>query len=231
MMSRREHEMGEFIRLTASDGHVFDAYRVTAERPRGGGVVVIQEIFGVNGHIRSVCDGFAEEGYDAIAPALFDRVRQGVELNYDEAGIAEGREFAAAIGWDLPTLDIEAAARRLDPKGKAGIVGYCWGASWVWVAACRLDLACAACYYGRHIVELLDEKPRCPVIMHFGADDASIPHDAIEKIQTAHPDVDVHVYESAGHGFNCDKRPDFRPDSAAIARQRTLALFADYLKS
>jgi carboxymethylenebutenolidase len=222
--------MGETIELRASDGHAPGAYRAAPAGARKGGVVVVQEIFGVNGHIRSVCDGFAAEGYEAVAPALFDRIRPGVELNYDQAGVDEGRELAAAIGWDQSTRDIEAAARALDADGKAGVVGYCWGASWVWVAACRLDLACAACYYGRHIVELLDETPRCPVILHFGAEDASIPMAAVDAIRAAHPDIPIYVYEGAGHGFNCDRRADFRPDAAATALERTLALFAEHLR-
>ncbi len=221
--------MGETIELKAADGHALDAYRAPPAGARKGGVVVVQEIFGVNAHVRSVCDRFAAEGYEALAPALFDRIQRGVELTYDEAGVNEGRELAAAIGWDQPTRDIEAAAQALDPDGRAAVVGYCWGASWVWVAACRLEIACAACYYGRHIPELLDEKPRCPVILHFGAEDASIPMEAVEAIRAAHRAIPIYVYEGAGHGFNCDKRPDFRPDAAALARERTLALFAEHL--
>ena len=218
--------MGEWIELTAADGHALNAYRAVPAGARKGGVVVVQEIFGVNAHIRSVCDRYADEGYEAVAPALFDRIRPSVELNYDEAGVNEGRELAAAIGWDHPTQDIEAAARFLDAEGKAAVVGYCWGASWVWVAACRLDIACAACYYGRHIVDLLDETPRCPVIMHFGARDASIPLEAVEAIRAANPQIPIYLYEDAGHGFNCDKRADFRPEAAAVALERTLSLFA-----
>ena len=221
--------MSEWVELTASDGHTLDAYRVVRTGTRKGGVVVVQEIFGVNAHIRSVCDRYAAEGYEAVAPALFDRIRPSVELHYDEAGVNEGRELAAAIGWDHPTRDIEAAARVLHADGKAGVVGYCWGASWVWVAACRLDIACAACYYGRHIVERLDENPRCPVIIHFGAQDGSIPLENVDAIRAANPGIPIHVYEGAGHGFNCDKRPDFRPDAAATALERTLGLFAEHI--
>lgn len=223
--------MGEWVELTASDGHSLDAYRAAPAGGRKGGVVVVQEIFGVNAHIRSVCDHYAADGYEALAPALFNRIRPCVELNYDAAGVNEGRELAATIGWDHPTRDIEAAALALDADGKAAVVGYCWGASWVWVAACRLDIACAACYYGRHIAELLDEKPRCPVIMHFGADDASIPPESVEAIRAANPHIPIHVYQGAGHGFNCDKRPDFRPETAATALERTLAFFAPHLHS
>jgi len=222
--------MGETVSLTADDGHRLDAYRAAPEGASRGGVVVVQEIFGVNAHIRDVCDRFAEAGYDAIAPALFDRVRPGVELNYDPPGVEKGRELAVAVGWDDPTRDIAAAAKAVRADGRVGVVGYCWGGTWVYVAACRLGLGAAACYYGRLIVEHLDERPRCPTIMHFGAEDATIPLETVETIRQALPEVPIHVYENAGHGFNCDRRADFRPDSAALALERTLELFAAHLR-
>jgi len=222
--------MGETIRLTASDGHPFDAYRAGTRGARKGGVVVVQEIFGVNAHIRDVCDRFAADGYEAIAPALFDRVRPGVELGYDEAGIEEGRELATAVGWDGPMLDIWAAATAIQPDGRVGVVGYCWGGTWAWLAGCRLGVGCVAAYYGRLIVDFLAERPRCPMIMHFGAEDATIPLDTVDKIRAACPEVPIHVYEGAGHGFNCDHRAAHHPAAATLALQRTLALFAENLK-
>lgn len=222
--------MGEIIRVSASDGHALDAYKAEPQQEPKGGVVVVQEIFGVNGHIRDVCDRFAAEGYVAVAPALFDRVHPHVELDYDEAGIAEGRELATAVGWDDPVADIRAAAEALRPDGRVGVVGYCWGGSWAWMAACRLHIAAAACYYGRHIVEHLDERPRCPVILHFGADDPTIPADVVARIRAAVPELPVHVYAGAGHGFNCDRRKDYRPDASRMALERTLALFARHLR-
>lgn len=222
--------MGDAIRLAASDGHAFDAYRAVPKAERKGGLVVIQEIFGINDHIRDVADRFAAAGYEAIAPALFDRVQRKVELDYTPDGIAAGRELAAAIGWDWPVADIAAAAAALGPRGTAGAVGYCWGASWTWVAACRLDLGCAVCYYGRHIVDLLGETPRAPVMMHFGEDDASIPMENVDKIQAAHPDMPIHIYPGVGHGFNCDRRADFGPEQSALALERTLGFFADHLR-
>jgi carboxymethylenebutenolidase len=221
--------MREQVLLTAPDGHQLDGYRVRPAIRRKGGLVVIQEVFGVNGHIREVCEEYAGDGYEAIAPALFDRVRPRVELPYDDGGIAEGRELAAAIGWDKPMLDLRAAAKAIDLDGKVGVVGYCWGGSWAWLAGCRLDILCAVCYYGRHIPDLLDESPRCPIMMHFGAEDASIPLDGIEKIREAHPDMPIYVYEGAGHGFNCDHRPSYHAAAAALARKRTLAFFAEHL--
>lgn len=222
--------MGETVRLTASDGHQLDGYRARSGGGRKGGVVVIQEIFGVNAHIREVCDRFAADGYEALAPALFDRIRVKVELPYDEGGIAEGRKLSEAIGWDKPMLDVWAAAKTLDIDGKVGVAGYCWGGSWTWMAGCRLDVGCAAVYYGRHVPDLLDEQPRCPMIMHFGAEDDSIPAENVDKIRAAQPDIPIYVYEGAGHGFNCDHRAAYDADAAALARKRTLQFFAQHLK-
>ncbi|SUS06054.1 Carboxymethylenebutenolidase (Dienelactone hydrolase) (DLH) [uncultured Defluviicoccus sp.] len=221
--------MGETIRLEASDGHALSAYRARAKGVRKGGVVVVQEVFGVNSHIRSVCDRFAAAGYEAVAPALFDRLRSGVELDYDEIGIAEGRTLVSELGWDNPLVDIDAAARALDPNGAVGVVGYCWGGSVSFLAACQLNVACVAAYYGRHIVEFLGETPHCPLILHFGTEDPLIPIENVEKIRVAFPDVPIYLYHGAGHGFNCDQRKDYRADAAKIALDRTLSLFAQHL--
>lgn len=217
--------MGETLKLSASDGFELGAYRAKPAGERRGGVVVVQEIFGVNGHIRDVVERYAERGYEAIAPALFDRLRPGIELDYDEAGISEGREHVAALGWEKPMLDVWAAATSLDPHGKVGVVGYCWGGTVAFLAGCRLGVACVSAYYGRHIVEFLDEIPRCPMIMHFGAEDATIPQENVDAIRSAYPDVPVYFYAGAGHGFNCDRRADFRPGASAEALDRTLAFF------
>lgn len=221
--------MAETIEIEASDGHKLSAYRARPEDRRRGGVVVIQEVFGVNAHIRDVCERFAAAGYEALAPALFDRQQRGVELDYDEAGIAEGRERVAKLGWELPLLDVEAARRRLAADGGVGVVGYCWGGSVTYLAACRLPFQAASVYYGRHIVELLAERPACPTIMHFGAEDPLIPLTAVEQIRAANPGLPIWIYEGAGHGFNCDRRADYREAAAALAWTRTLALFAEHL--
>ena len=221
--------MGERVRLTSEDGNVFSGYRADPAGTSRGSLVVIQEVFGVNEHIRDVCDRFADNGYTALAPALFDRVRPGVELAYDEQGITEGRALVTEVGWDNPIKDVRAAATALRADLRVGVVGYCWGGTITWLAACRLDVACAVAYYGRQIVDFLDERPRCPVMMHFGAEDPLIPGTAVTKIKAAFPDIPVYVYEGAGHGFNCDRRGDFRPEAAALTLERTLAFFADTL--
>jgi carboxymethylenebutenolidase len=221
--------MGDWIELAAADGRALAAYRVAATGDRRGGIVVIQEVFGINRHIRAVCDGFAGHGYDAIAPALFDRIETGVELAYDDDGIAKGRELVGQLGWERPLIDVWAAALHLHPHGRVGVVGYCWGGTVAWLAACRLDIACAAAYYGRQIVDFPDDHPRCPTIAHFGAEDHLIPLEAVDRVRAANPAVPVHVYAGAGHGFNCDGRGDYRPDAAALALERTLALFAETL--
>jgi carboxymethylenebutenolidase len=222
--------MAEMIEIKASDGHVLRAYHAEpAGDVRRGGIVVIQEIFGVNPHIRAVCDGFAADGFEVLAPALFDRIQRGIEFGYDEAAIARGRELAAEVGWYLSLLDVDAARARLAQAGRVGVVGYCWGGSVCFLAACQLPVHAASVYYGRHIVDLLGQRPRCPTIMHFGTADPLIPLDAIERVKMAFPEIPIYLYDGAGHGFNCDHRSDFHAEAAALARDRTLALFAQHL--
>ena len=220
--------MGTHIRLTASDGHALDAYRADPPAAPRAGLVVVQEIFGVNSHIRAVTDGFAAEGYAAIAPAFFDRVETGVELGYEEPDLSRGRTLRAGLGWDETILDVMAAAEALRPVGKIGVVGYCWGGSVAWLAGCRLGLDGAVGYYGGQIIDFRDEKPRCPVMLHFGEQDAGIPLADVDAIRAAQPDVPIHLYP-AGHGFNCDHRGSYDAESAALALERTLAFFAEHL--
>ena len=223
--------MGEDIRLTAGDGHEVDAYLARPAGTARGGVVVIQEIFGVNGHIRDVCERFAGEGYLAVAPAIFDRAERGVQLDYTPDGMTQGRGIRAKIDMNDVIKDVSAAADRAAEGGKVGIVGYCWGGLIVYVSACRLGdkLVCASGYYGANIKTYLSETPAVPTILHFGTLDASIPMNEVEDIRAAHPDVVVNVYEGADHGFNCDQRKQFHPDAAKLAQERTLALFAEHL--
>jgi carboxymethylenebutenolidase len=219
--------MGELTTLLARDGHEFQAYLAApAGRPRGA-VVVIQEIFGVNAHIRAVTDGFATEGYTAIAPSLFDRIRRGIALGYSQEEVTEGRGYKEQIEPEQAMKDVAAAVAVVRHSGRVGTVGYCWGGTLSYGAACELPLACAVVYYGH--AQDGGRKPRCPVMYHFGTADRSIPLDEIEHMRAAHPAGIFHLYEGAGHGFNCDMRASYSPGAAALARQRTLDFLAAHL--
>lgn len=222
--------MGDWIRLRATDGHSLDAYRADPpEGPTSVGLVVVQEIFGVNRHIRSVCEGFAREGYHVIAPALFDRAEANVELDYTPESTPRGRALRAQIGWDAPLLDIDAAIATLRRScGSVGAVGFCWGGSLAFLAAARLDVNAAVAYYGGQIVQFLGEALQRPVMMHFGVSDPLIVEADRAKIRAAYPDAIIHEYPS-GHGFNCDEREGFDASCAALARERTIAFLADHL--
>jgi carboxymethylenebutenolidase len=221
--------MGETIQLTAADGKTIGAYRaVPAGRPKGG-LVVLQEIFGVNRHMRSVCDGFAAEGYVAIAPALFDRVRPGIELGYNGADVEIGKTIRAETELDAVLKDVQAAIDAVAPAGKTGIVGYCWGGSLAFLSATRLrGVAAAIGYYGGQIVPFVAEMPKAPVILHFGERDKGIPLSDVDIIRQHHPDMSIFVYP-ADHGFNCDERGSYDKPSAALALERTLRFFAEKL--
>lgn len=223
--------MGDWIRLTAGDGHGFDVYRAEPEGKPRGAVVVVQEIFGVNPHIRNVADGYAEAGYLVLAPAIYDRVGPGLECGYTPEDIVKGRDWRAACDMDQVMLDLTATVDAASAAGKVGMVGYCWGGSLTFVSACRLapKLSAAIGYYGGQIMPHIDETPGAAVMLHFGELDKSIPLDDVERIRAAQPDVQVFVYEGAGHGFNCDHRADHHPAHAATALQRTLDLFATHL--
>jgi len=220
--------MGEFTTIMARDGHEFQAYLAAPPaRPRGA-VLVIQEIFGVNGYIRSVADSFATEGYTAIAPSLFDRIRRGIQLAYSQPEMQEGSGYVQQLKQDQTLKDLAAAIAVVKHSGRVGTVGYCWGGTMAYVAASELPVACAVVYYGR-VVNYLDKKPKCPVMYHFGTQDKSIPLTDVEKVKAAHPEGIFHVYEGAGHGFSCDQRPSYNPEAAALARRRTLEFLARYV--
>jgi len=220
--------MGETITLTAEDGFTLSAYKATPEGAPKGAIVVIQEIFGVNPHIRGDIDKFARAGYLAIAPAVFDRLETGVELGYDEEGIAYGRGLMGKMDFDTALMDVRAAADAVAGAGKVGLVGYCWGGSVAWLAATRLGIASVG-YYGGRIPDYADETPSAPVMLHFGAEDAGIPLDGVEKVKAKHANVPVHIYEGAGHGFNCDARGSYHAPSAKIALGRTLEFFGAHV--
>lgn len=216
-------------RIKTRDGHSLQAYAAgSASATRG--LVVLQEIFGVNDHMRAVCDRFAAHGYAVVCPALFDRVEPGVEMGYGPEDIARGRELRGRIPLAGTLADIEAAAATLPVGAQLGVVGYCWGGTLAWQAICATKrFAAASCWYGAGIAEALDQTPHGPVQMHFGETDASIPASAIEVIRAAQPSVDIYVYPGAGHGFGCEARPDYEPRSAELAQQRTLAFFSKHL--
>lgn len=221
--------MADTLTLTAEDGHKFAAYLAQPPGRPKGGVVVIQEIFGVNAHMRSVADDYAEQGYLALVPALFDRVKPGIELGYTEDDVTKGREIRGQVRNEDALLDIAAASNAVKSAGRIAAVGYCWGGTLAWLTATRLDgFSVAASYYGGGIGTFADEKPHCPVILHFGEKDHAIPMTEVDAVRQAHPELPVHVYP-AGHGFNCDHRGSFEPKSAEIARERTLAFFAKHL--
>lgn len=222
--------MGERLTLRASDGHELGAYRSRpAGRPKAG-IVVLQEIFGVNPHIREVTDGFARDGYTAVAPALYDRSSvRNVELGYGPDDIARGRELREEFSWDDTVRDVEAAMKLLRAEGmKVGTVGFCWGGSISFLSAVRLPLDAAVVYYGGQILPYVEEKERCPLLMHFGKKDASIPPVQVETIRGAHPEATVHLYD-ADHGFNCNLRASYDERSSKRARERTLAFFETHL--
>ncbi|MGA0601655.1 dienelactone hydrolase family protein [Caulobacter sp. KR2-114] len=217
--------MGEAIRLTsAADGFAFGAYHARQDDARRGGLVLIQEIFGVTDHIRELADGYAADGYETIAPSLYDRRSPGFSASYDPADVAEGVRLSQETPWDEVAGDLAAAVAALKPP--VFVAGYCWGGTATWLAACRVEgVAAASSFYGRRIPELLDETPKCPIILHFGRRDASIPMEVVDRIREAHPDTPTYVYD-AGHGFFSDRRADYDADAARLARLRTLQLFA-----
>jgi carboxymethylenebutenolidase len=219
--------MGQNVTLTAADGHTLGAYRADPAGAPKGAVVVIQEIFGVNSHIRSVCDRFAADGYLAIAPALFDRQEPGFESGYAPEDVQAARRFTIKVDMGAYLRDVAAARDAVKAAGPVAIVGFCLGGSVAFATATRLDgFAAAVGYYGGRIAAIAGETPKIPTLLHFGDQDQSIPLADVETIRAKRPDVAVHVYH-AGHGFNCDVRASYEPESAKVAWGRTMALIED----
>ncbi len=216
----------ETISLTASDGHQLQAYVARPEGTPRAGLVVLQEIFGVNEHIRSVADGFAADGYLAVAPAMFDRAEPGVELGYED--FTQARSYVEKITRDDWVKDIAAAADYARAAGKVGAVGYCWGGALADLAACHGLVDAGVSYYGRMTVEWLELQPQCPMLYHYGETDTLIPLEIVEKI-TRKRDGEVRVWGGAGHGFNCEARSSFHKKVAEQARQLTLSFLAEHL--
>jgi carboxymethylenebutenolidase len=212
--------MGKMTRLRAVDGHELDAYLADATGKPKGGVVIVQEIFGVTNHIKRVADRYAAKGYKVIAPAMFDRVQRDVTLEYSQ--IDKGREYMRQLQWPGTLGDVDAAVTEVRGAGRVAVVGYCWGGTVAHVAASELDVDAAVSYYGGGVAKMLDKKPRCPIVYHFGDKDASIPLPDIEKIKQANPSSAIHVYAGAGHGFNCDERASYSEKDAQLAFERSL---------
>jgi carboxymethylenebutenolidase len=220
--------MGSTTDLTAADGHRLSAYRAGPENAPHG-LVVIQEIFGVNHHMREVSDAFAAAGYAVITPAMFDRVQRGVELGYGPDDMKTGRDLRAKVPEAGIVADIEAAAKALG-NVPVGIVGYCWGGTVAWWGATRSHaFKAAVTWYGGGIAGTRTEHPNCPVQMHFGEVDSGIPLSDVDAIRAAKPEVEIFVYPGAGHGFGCTERDSFKPDARDLAQQRTLAFLAKHV--
>ncbi|MBS0517526.1 MAG: dienelactone hydrolase family protein [Proteobacteria bacterium] len=218
--------MGEDIRLKSSAGEI-GAYLATPKGTPKGGIVVIQEIFGVNHHIKAVTDKFAAEGYLAIAPCFFDHVKTGVELGYTPDTIAEGRTYVTELGFDKPVADVDAAIAELKRRGvgKVAVTGFCWGGTITWLSATRLKPDAAIAYYGGGIYGTKNEKPQVPTMMHFGDKDMHIPMAHVEELRKLHPGVQIFDYP-ADHGFHCDERGSYDATASKQAMARTL----DFLK-
>ncbi|HWA38165.1 MAG TPA: dienelactone hydrolase family protein [Burkholderiales bacterium] len=221
--------MGKMIELTAADGHKLAAYVAEpAAKPRGA-IVVIQEIFGVNSHIKSVADGYAADGYFAIAPAMYDRVQRGYETGYSQDEIQAGLKLMQGLDWSNTMKDVAAAVQAAKSAGKVGIVGYCWGGTVAWVAASRVPgLAAAVPYYGGGMPNFMDEKPKIPVMCNFGEQDQSPTPAQAKALLAKHPEVQGHFY-AAGHGFNCDQRGSYNAEASKQARVRAIEFFRKHV--
>jgi carboxymethylenebutenolidase len=222
--------MSEYVNLKTADGHELSAYVARPEGEPLAGLVVVQEIFGVNAHIRSVADGYARDGFLAVAPALFDRIERGVELGYEGADMQRAMGFIPKLDAEKSLADVAASivfAESATGK-KVGVVGYCYGGTIAWLAAARLHPGAAVGYYGGRISNYADERLSAPVMLHFGKQDAHIPAQDVEKIRATHPEVEIYWYD-AGHGFNCDARGSYNKDAAHEARERSLEFLKKHL--
>ena len=226
--------MGEMLQLQANDGNKLSAYVAKPQGTVKGGLVVVQEIFGINKHIRSVVDSYAADGYVAIAPALFDRIEPGIELNYGPEDMQKAFALYGKLDPATAILDVATAFQQVHGEGAgAGVVGFCYGGLMAWLSATRgpeigFSPKCTVGYYAGGVGNFAKEDPTCPVMLHFGAEDSHIGMDQVDAVRNAHPEVKVFVYEGAGHAFNRDVDPkSFHPDAAALARKRTLAFLAE----
>jgi carboxymethylenebutenolidase len=220
--------MGQTISISTRHGRISGWQAMPHDKPRGA-IIVIQEIFGVNSHIRQVAERFANYGYLAVAPALFDRVHPGTELGYDEAGVARGREIAEELGFDGALDGVRGAYELLEADNRVAAVGYCWGGSVAYYANARLGIP-AVSYYGGRTVPLLKEHPKAPLLLHFGENDALIPPEDVQKHRLALPDAEIAVWPGVGHGFNCDQRDSYDAGTSQQALDRTLAFLQKHVR-
>ena len=225
--------MGEPVTLTAEDGRRLGAYRAESDKSAGAGLVVLHEFYGLNAHIEDVCDRFAAEGYTVISPVLYHRIDDsqplGPTIPYGDSSVPLGREMRARVGWENSIKDTGAAVAALSDCSGVAVVGYCWGGTLAWLSASHIAIRCAVGYYGGQIDQFLDDRPRCPLMLHFGAADKYIALERVARIREAVPDVPVHLYDDAGHGFNCDHSDEYRPAAARLAHARTLEFLAQNL--
>ncbi len=228
----RSPPVGEFTTLMARDGHEFNAWLSPAPQGRGarGAIVLAQEIFGVNRHIRRVADDFAAQGYVVIAPCLFDRIRRGIELGYSEKEVQEGRGYRLQIPKEKAMLDLTSSLNVVKHAGRVAVIGYCWGGTLAYLAACEMPVICAVSYYGGQIKDHLQKSPKRQVMYHFGEKDPHIPMSDVDRIRAADPNGIFHLYP-ADHGFNCEDRGTYDAASAQLARERTLAFLAEKMES
>ena len=209
----------------AKDGHIVDLYVAKPKSQAVATVIVLQEIFGITDHIQAICQQYATHGYLAVAPALFDRIQKNIVLDY--SSIKEGRDYKMQLQDEQVLLDIAAAAATAENDLKVAVIGFCFGGALSYLASTRLNLNCAISYYGGGIAEkYINQKPLCPIMYHFGALDPIIPSTDVAAIQSNHPEGVFHIYDNAGHGFNCSDRKDYHEESAKIASTRSL----DFLK-
>jgi len=220
---------GKTVTLKAADGAEIGAYMAQPTGKPRGGLVVIQEAFGVNAYVCSVVERYVAEGYTSIAPMIYDRQERGVELGYEGEDLNHARNLRRGLDWDQVIADVKAAMDAVASSGKVGIIGYCVGGSVAWMAAQRLPVAAAISYYGRDIVDWLEPKPPCPVMLHYAETDNHIPLSNVETVRAAYPNLPIYVYPGQ-HGFDCDLRASFQPESAALARRRSSEFLAQHVR-
>jgi carboxymethylenebutenolidase len=229
--SNGRFSLGKHLSLTAADQHKFGGYRADPQGKPKGGLVVVQEIFGVNHHIRAVCDRLAAEGYVALAPAVFDRFARDFESGYTPDEIAHARGLLGSLNWDHMMADMTAAKDDMKGAGPVGVIGFCMGGTAAFLGACRIPgLAASVCYYGGAIAKFADEKPKCPIQMHFGEKDESIPMATVEEIKKKQPQAEVYIYPGASHAFLNDDRASFQKEATELSWKRTMEFLGKNMK-